>query len=643
MTANYAQRRCNDVVEDSIQSGANVLVEALPGLGKTYSTAKAAVEGDLPITYLTHRTDLREEVLETATDLGLPREEILFLKSAEELCPTYRGDHREEWRADVRRLRAQGVMPGDLHRQGALPCCQEGSVCDYSKVWSFDPEDYRLIVGHPSHAHIPAMVEGRVVVYDEFPREGYLTEIEDLHAAVDPYLEARDSLPFDDLYGLLSAPIEDRLEAIEALSYTNVTERDVEASLNAGAHSRANLAAWGLLVGVDLGNGYTHAELEGVIVSTWRSKIDGKAVPQAAILLPPDFRGARGVVALDGTPTPEMWEAVLGEELEHTQVLTDEERASYLREQGLRFVRTTEAAKPYSSGRYVNVEEDAALLHEVREVHGERPSVVTSKAALREYEREGLLHEYVDNHQLYFGNMRGSNTLKSKRIGIVLGSPHHGDGKLKKWGALLGESVEPARVGGQRRTIYGETGETLLKHIREAEVLQAALRFGRDGGGSTVYLHTGAVPEWLPVEEGGVRPYKTKEAAILSALREGDSLTAKEIAERAGVTPRYVRSVLKRLDVEGEKDSMDKRVRRYSLKGDANPYGEVDLPSPCESIAQVPEPSPIIESYSRWFRNPCYSLSSEEWLSVGEVTPPANTSSPSDWIRWPETSEEAEL
>lgn len=640
MTANAAQIRCNEVVANAIRSGENVLVEALPGLGKTYSTAKAAVEGDLPITYLTHRHDLREDVEADALDLGLSEDDVLRLKPAEDMCSTFRGDHGEEWRRDANRLRAQGVMPGDLHRQEALPCCQEGSECSYTTTWDFDPTEYRLIIGHPSHAHVPKVVEDRVVVFDEFPREAYLTEIDDLHAAVDPYLEARYDLPFDDLYGLLSAPLEDRVEALEALSYTDVSERDVETALNAGAHSRANLAAWGLLDGMDLGNGYTHTELGEVIVTTWRAKIDGKCVPQAAILIPPILSKTAGVVALDGTPTPEMWETVLGEELEHKQVLSNEERASYLQERGYRFVRTTEASKPYSSGRYVNVQEDAALLHEVREVHEERPSIVTSKAALREHEREGLLEEYVDNSELYYGRMRGSNALKHKRVGVVLGSPHHGDHKLKKWGALLGETVEPVRVGGQRRTDYGEIGERLLKHVREAEVLQAALRFGRDGGGATVYLHTSALPEWLPVEEGNVRPYKTKgkEAAILSVLREGDPLTVKEIAEEVGVTPRYVRGVLKRIDVEEEPDSMDKRVTRYSLKGDSNPYGEVALPTPCETIAQVPEQSPIIYSNRTLFRYPCYSVShGEEPLLI------AKTYSPSDWLRPPEGSEIEEV
>lgn len=643
MTVNAAQIRCNEVVANAIRSGENVLVEALPGLGKTYSTAKAAVEGGHPITYLTHRTGLREEVLETALWLGLPREGILFLKPADKTCETLLGEHGEEAKQEAEELMKHGLTPGDLHQQESLPC-QEGSECSYTSMWEFESGDYMLIIGHPTHAHVPKAVESRVLVFDEFPEEAFLTDIDDLHGGVDPYIADREDLPFYSHHGILNAPKESREEALKAFRYDSAPiERNVETALSKGSHVLAPLATMALLSAEELENGYHHAT-GGLMGQNVGACWEGKHGYHMTLLTPPDLWGARGVVALDGTPTRELWEAVLGVPLLPQPVLNDEEKADYLRGQGLRFIQTTEASKPYSSGQYVNVQEDAALLHEVREVHGERPSIVTSRAAREAYAEEGLLHEYVDNHQLYFGNMRGSNSLRSKRVGIVLGSPHHGDGKLKKWGALLGESVEPARVGGQRRTVYGETGERLLKHVREAEVLQAALRFGRDGEGATVYLHTSALPEWLLLEEGSVRPYKTKgkEAAILSVLREGDPLTVKEIAEEAGVTPQYVRRVLKRLDVEEEQDSMDKRVRRYSLKGDANPYGEVDL-SPCESIAQVPKQSPIILSNRGLFRNPCYSVSVEECLNLEEVSLIAKTTSPSDWIRWSEPSEEVEI
>lgn len=44
---------------------------------------------------------------------------------------------------------------------------------------------------------------------------------------------------------------------------------------------------------------------------------------------------------------------------------------------------------------------------------------------------------------------------------------------------------------------YGSFGNAILHGMREQEVLQAVMRFGRDKKGATVYVHTAALPEWV--------------------------------------------------------------------------------------------------------------------------------------------------
>ena len=99
-----------------------------------------------------------------------------------------------------------------------------------------------------------------------------------------------------------------------------------------------------------------------------------------------------------------MWELSLGTPLNHRNVLSTGEREEYIQDVlNLNLIRTTDAVKPYNSADHVNVEQDAALLEAIRDAHGERPGLITTATAEREYDTAGTL-EYVQDTK-HYGNV----------------------------------------------------------------------------------------------------------------------------------------------------------------------------------------------------------------------------------------------
>jgi predicted transcriptional regulator len=101
---------------------------------------------------------------------------------------------------------------------------------------------------------------------------------------------------------------------------------------------------------------------------------------------------------------------------------------------------------------------------------------------------------------------------------------------------------------------YGEFGNKVLRHMREHEVLQALLRFGRDGDGANIYVHTAALPEWVPVEaEGHIERWSKGTEAVVEVLEADapDEWRTADVAEQVAISERQVRTNLKKLAESG--------------------------------------------------------------------------------------------
>ena len=593
LTIDNARERTVDIIVDAYESYDQVLIEALPTMGKSYGSIKAAAETDTQISVFTGRgrKEQYEQFSEWADEHGLTSN---TLPAFTHDCATANGEHGQEWAERVRDWHRRGVTPKEIHKSAEyvlgrpLPCQEhEGQECPYTSEWRTAYEDangepYDVLIGHYNHAHNQKVTEGRVCVFDEFPDSAHETKLgAHLQGAVSYWLEATDGVPFDDYTDLLENRGDEQRRADALLWFDDHGIDPDEAHVfdDASAHASAPLAVFTIIAGDDLGNGFERADLD---VGTG---VRNRKNDSISIIRPPALEYTNGIVALDGTPTKEMWELSLSERLTHRPVLQDAERAEYVRDAlNLNLVRTSEYLKPYNSADHVNTEGDAALLEAIREADGERPSLITTSTAKHEYDAEGVL-ELVEEMK-HYGNVLGSNEFDDTRLGAVIGSNHYGDGYIKKWGAYAGKTVERNGEKGAALS-YGAFGDRVLTHMREHDTLQAAMRFGRDGNGAVVYVHTDTLPEWVPLAgEGRVLTTCSDGIRRVLEVMEGlGSATTAEIVDHPDVdiSRRQVFGHLEALRERGvlsrEQDADDGRKVRWCDDGlhRVSEHGDVEL------------------------------------------------------------------
>jgi hypothetical protein len=269
--------------------------------------------------------------------------------------------------------------------------------------------------------------------------------------------------------------------------------------------------------------------------------------------------------------------------LNHRPVLTDDERREYIRDGlNLNIIRTTDAVKPYSNPDYVNTEQDAALLEEIADHHGQPPALITSQAAEEDVYPDAGVLDLVDGTE-HYGNVLGSNEFANCRLGAVIGSRHYGDGYVKKWAAYAGDVAARNDEKGVDLS-YGAFGDDVLTHMREHETLQAAMRFGRDGNGAVVYVHTNTLPEWVPLAGEGrvVTTWGDGMKQVVRAAADLGTWRTADLADHPDVEigTRQVFNVLDDLATRGFVDR-EHDGRGYTWRDDGlhrvSEYGDVEL------------------------------------------------------------------
>jgi len=538
LTIEAARDRTTDAIADAYGSGGRVLIEALPTMGKSYSAVKAAADTGQQVTILTGRghKEQYQQFREWADEHGL---DYYTLPSFTRECDTATGEHGQEWADTVREWYNQGATPKAIHKSGEyvlgrpLPCQEhDGGRCPYASKWDFDPEDYDVLIGHYNHAHKQKVTSNRTVVFDEFPNAYETLLGPELQGAVSYWLRTTENVPFDSYTDLIENRSDQsrRADALLWFEQHGVERDEIHVFDDTSAHAAAPLAVFTLLASDDLGNGFESADLGETGLGVFNRAGGGVSVLQS-----PTLKYASGVVALDGTPTKRMWELALGERLNHRAVLQPDELGEYITAAlNLNLVRTTEYVKPYNSTGHVNTEQDAALLEAITEEHGKRPSLITTTTAEHEYDAAGVLDHVADTK--HYGNVLGSNDFDDTRLGAVIGSNHYGDHYIKKWGAYAGEGVERGEEKGAGLSYTG-FGDDILQHMREHDTLQAAMRFGRDGNGAVVYVHTDTLPDWVPLAGEGrvLTTWSDGMRAVVGALEDLASATTAEVGDHPAV------------------------------------------------------------------------------------------------------------
>jgi hypothetical protein len=577
-----AQEQTQAALARAIGRQDDVLIEALPTMGKTYAAGRAPtlVDGETPVTVVTQRgrneqyAELCEHAAAAGLDLGTapgePDGDVYVLPSFKRDCPTANGDHGEDWADLVTGWYDAGATPRKIHAHGGreagdeddnLPCQRDG--CEYARLWDFDPDEFELLIGHPVHLSKPKVASDRTVIIDEYPGGAFETTLSGPHlrGAITRYLREFDGLPFDS-FGELAMGRTDTDRRADALAW--LEDRGVEPD-DLGAirfddshkHALAPLAVYTMLATADsgtLGNGFARAELPDGGVGVFEYDHGPDDEPAVHILRRPDpLRFASNVIGLDGTPSPYLWEVATGCEFTHRVVL-EARRVEYVEHAlGYRIVQTSEYSRPYHNLDHINTARDGALLRAIRHRHGEPPGVITSSAALIEWDRDDLidLEKRPDrwavtdgpvDEPMRYGNLLGSNQFDTTRVGAVIGSSHYGDGYIGKWAAYAGEAATlgtDARgqdeQGRMTRLEYGETGDRIHEHMK-TETLQAMFRFGRDGNGATVYVDSDVLPDWVSVHgHGEVATTCDGLRGTIEALEDLETATTAEIEDHEAV------------------------------------------------------------------------------------------------------------
>jgi hypothetical protein len=319
------------------------------------------------------------------------------------------------------------------------------------------------------------------------------------------------------------------------------------------------------------------------------------------------------VVGLDATGRSTLWELVLGREVTTRDIHESmRERREFLREvYGLQMVQTSPHANSYEgdpTGK--NFDDDVELVAEIgreyRDAFSQQPAVLTTKVV------EDTLDDRLDevaSETDHYGNLKGSNALAGHRLAALLGCQHYGDHVVERWAALAGE--EATRTGhGMALDYNSSVANTVLQHMREDQVMQAALRFGRDAGGALVFAHTAALRDDLPVVADGevVRTFSKQAQAIAKAageLARRQSFTARDVLERVGghdPTPRSVRRVLSELAGFGylsKTETPNGHANEFAIDEEPG-AAEVDLPDLDSRAADSDPGRDPLEVYYTW-------------------------------------------
>ena len=328
--------------------------------------------------------------------------------------------------------------------------------------------------------------------------------------------------------------------------------------------------------------------LKSVSFGTYQILADRKQ-NGAVVNDPPSFTAAgedNPVLALDATGRESLWELILGREVT-TRDIHDSmrERREFLRDvYGLQVVQTTRNTYSYEgdpSGK--NLDDDVELVREIGRQYGDAighdPVAVTTKD-VETYLGDRLQDATAET--AHYGDLKGSNALSDRRLAALLGCQHYSDVFVERWAALAGEEVH--RTGrGSDLDYHSEIGNDLLRHMQDDQVMQVALRFGRDTGGALVFAHTAALRPDLPVVAEGqvVESFSKGAQATADALGQLASSRKVTISDVVDVhpDPPERRTVRRHLNRFAEAGYLDKRETGSGL---ANEFRVDEVPRPAE-------------------------------------------------------------
>lgn len=624
-----------ELIEQGLIAESPVLIEAPPISGKTTSSLRLAAQCEDPVTYLAGRIDLYEEAIDELNDLD---ESVVYHKipSPHRHCPTFAGEFGESEAAAVRRLYSKGVSGYKIHyseSDGAYTPCMADDGCEYIDILQAigdDVEEIDVLVGHHSHLNRQKYVEDRLVIIDEFnpdpfvkrfpsPEQPDVTDAPGLIITefIDSLREFQQKNSPDVRFPVNKC--RDVTDIIENRTNPEVRSQafdwfrefgvgrdraedfefmNVSSYRHNSAHMMAPLLTFSLFSMQKLSPGVEVAPSDNSqIKDAWQQTDIGNSGYRVFrnrntgvmyALQPPKFLDtASQLIALDGTPTVELWNTVFApvQDYSHRKVMSRDMFTTFLTEAlSMSFIQTGNGMNHYAGGEVSD--KDETRFHDIHTIENSKFPLISTKQALEVYRRQGLLDKHVKpapdeqidesegierkfavrNHN----KVLSSNIFEDESLGVVSGSPFPGDKVVRRWAAFCGEEIQ---ISGEGETkTFGDFGDRIYEHFTHKQVVQAALRFGRDdevwqNDGATIYINTLALPDWFEARE--LRSNEKESQIILALIHARDSnreprqyrtieSLREDIAdigwkkyENSSISAEYIRNVLTSLVSEG--------------------------------------------------------------------------------------------
>ena len=262
LTLSGVQRRVEQAIREIYNEHGDVLLEALPVAGKSYSALKIASKTETPLLYLASRDYLKRDAEESSDQFGLTYKRI---PTPYKHCPAFDKSDKDHYDGRAMKAYEKGVGSQEIHdRLDDIRC---GGDCKYLKLLDFDPQAPDVLIGDPSHAYRDEYLKERFVVKDEFSVSEFETEFENVEQIVDRFLQ-QVNLPYTSYQDAVNVQffskryLEELDWFIEHGLYQDTS--NVLESPNEEYHALAPTLTFALLYGHELGN-----EWELLPISHW--------------------------------------------------------------------------------------------------------------------------------------------------------------------------------------------------------------------------------------------------------------------------------------------------------------------------------------------------------------------------------------
>ena len=542
------------------------VINAPPSSGKSHGAAKAIADNGIKAAYFAPRIELYAQMQEWCEEEGLNAK---VLPSMPRDCQSY------EPGTAAHSLYQRGRSPSAIHQEekactADCPYMEQLPVLNKEERKKRVPLDqYDVLIGHTNHSYVEPYLRNRTVIYDDISKRAFLTE-HDVTAAKIRVILDHDDFPCDTVEELYAARTDGVGQFVTNSKFESL-DIDPWSDDNQSTHGDAEKIVETVLNAEKLGNGfskYSHESSDNTGKEYIGVTDDDRSVH---FLRRPPIQDSTSVILLNAYPILHLSRPIwfnwrTGAAAQLVQPLTENERREYVSETlGIDVIQTTEHIKPYSSGKHVALEKDSKLIKIISEKHGESVPVITPDKAGSRFEKLNLpVEEYMN-----YAQIESSNEFGDREVGLVLGSPewkiHY---QTKLIGAFMYQCVDWNEKRGADKS-FGEVGDPIMNSYREAMVGQAILRFGREGQGATVYVHTSAIPDDIPVKERWNDYSSTASQLVTHMLnRDREIFETSEFYESLNATRQGIRQSLNSTEIfERVEEARGPKPAKWKLRG----------------------------------------------------------------------------